>query len=233
MNVIFARESELLKEAILRLAGEVEMRLSEVLKAMERRDKEAMRMWMDRDKEIDEREVQIEEECLKILALHQPVARDLRFVVAVLKINNDLERIGDIVVNIAAHGLRLADFPVTDFQGKLMQMGRVAREMLKESLDALISLEVRQAVAVIARDDELDRLSAEVIQNVIERATPANTGAMTESLILAHSVARDLERVGDHATNIAEDVAYLVDGTIIRHQSCPLKVERLWQTRPC
>jgi len=223
MNVIFARESELLKEAILRLAGEVEMRLSEVLKAMERRDKEAMRMWMNRDAEIDEREVQIEEECLKILALHQPVARDLRFVVAVLKINNDLERIGDIVVNVAERGLRLADFPVTDFQGKLMQMGRVAREMLKESLDALISLEVRQAVAVIARDDELDRLNVEVIQSVIARATPANTGAMTESLILTHSIARDLERVGDHATNIAEDVAYLVDGTIIRHQSGPLK----------
>ena len=223
MNVIFARESELLKEAILRLAGEVEMRLSEVLKAMERRDKEAMRMWMNRDAEIDEREVQIEEECLKILALHQPVARDLRFVVAVLKINNDLERIGDIVVNVAERGLRLADFPVTDFQEKLMQMGRVAREMLKESLDALISLEVRQAVAVIARDDELDRLNVEVIQSVIARATPANTGAMTESLILTHSIARDLERVGDHATNIAEDVAYLVDGTIIRHQSGPLK----------
>jgi len=223
MNVIFARESELLKEAILRLAGEVEMRLSEVLKAMERRDKKAMQMWMDRDAEIDEREVQIEEECLKILALHQPVARDLRFVVAVLKINNDLERIGDIVVNVAERGLRLADFPVTDFQEKLMQMGRVAREMLKESLDALISLEVRQAVAVIARDDELDRLNVEVIQSVIARATPANTGAMTESLILTHSIARDLERVGDHATNIAEDVAYLVDGTIIRHQSGPLK----------
>ena len=140
MTMIFTRESELLKEAILRLAGEVEMRLSEVLKAMERRDKETMRMWIDRDAEIDEREVQIEEECLKILALHQPVARDLRFVVAVLKINNDLERIGDIVVNVAERGLRLADFPVTDFQGKLMQMGRVAREMLKESLDALISL---------------------------------------------------------------------------------------------
>ena len=223
MNVIFARESELLKEAILRLAGEVELRLYEVLKAMERRDKEAMQMWMDRDAEIDEREVQIEEECLKILALHQPVARDLRFVVAVLKINNDLERIGDIVVNIAERGLRLTDFPVTDFQEKLMQMGRVAREMLKESLDALISLEVHKAVAVITRDDELDRMNAAVIHSVIARAAPANTGAMTESLILTHSIARDLERVGDHATNIAEDVAYLVDGTIIRHKGLPLK----------
>ena len=218
MNVIFARESELLKEAILRLAGEVELRLSEVLKATERRDKEALQMWMDRDAEIDDREVRIEEECLKILALHQPVARDLRFVVAVLKINNDLERIGDIVANIADRGLRLTAFPVTDLQDKLMQMGRVTREMLKESLDALITLEVRKAIAVIARDDEVDRMNVEVIQGVIARAAPANTGAMTESLILTHSIARDLERIGDHTTNIAEDVAYLVDGTIIRHK---------------
>ena len=221
--MIFSRESEVLKESILRLAGEVEMRLSEVLKATERRDKEALLMWMARDTEIDEREVQIEEECLKILALHQPVARDLRFVVAVLKINNDLERIGDIVVNIAERGSRLTAFPVTDLQERLMQMGRVAREMLKESLDALISLDVHKAIAVIARDDEVDRLNVDVIENVIARATPANTGAMTESLILTHSIARDLERIGDHATNIAEDVAYLVDGTIIRHKSGPLK----------
>ncbi|HNX35425.1 MAG TPA: phosphate signaling complex protein PhoU [Kiritimatiellia bacterium] len=223
MNMIFSRESEVLKESILRLAGEVEMRLSEVLKATERRDKEALLTWMERDAEIDEREVQIEEECLKILALHQPVARDLRFVVAVLKINNDLERIGDIVVNIAERGSRLTAFPVTDLQERLMQMGRVAREMLKESLDALISLDVHKAIAVIARDDEVDRLNVDVIESVIARATPANTGAMTESLILTHSIARDLERIGDHATNIAEDVAYLVDGTIIRHKSGPLK----------
>ena len=223
MNMIFARESERLKEDILRLAGEVERRLAEVLHATEQRDKEALQSWMDRDTEIDEREVQIEEECLKILALHQPLARDLRFVVAVLKINNDLERIGDIVVNIADRGLRLAAFPVSDLQEKLMHMGRVAREMLKESLDALISLDVGKAIAVIARDDEVDRMNVAVIQGVIARAAPANTGAMTESLILTHSIARDLERIGDHATNIAEDVAYLVDGTIIRHKSVPVK----------
>ena len=218
MNMIFARENEKLKESILRLAGEVEMRLSDVLKAVEKRDKETLLTLMELDCEIDEREVQIEEECLKILALHQPVARDLRFVIAVLKINNDLERIGDIVVNIADRGVRLAAFPVSDLQEKIMRMGRIAREMLKDSLDALIALDVRKAAEVIGRDDEVDRLNTEVIEGVIARATPANTGAMTESLILIHSVARDLERIGDHATNIAEDVAYLVDGTIVRHK---------------
>lgn len=219
MNLIFARERELLKENVLRLAGEVECRLAEVLKATDQRDTERLLMWMDRDDEIDEDEVLIEEECLKILALHQPVARDLRFVVAVLKLNNDLERIGDIVVNIADRGMRLAAFPVTGLQDKVMRMGRLAREMLKGSLDALIALDVQKAEAVIARDDEVDRLNVEVINAVIAQATPGNTGAMTESLILIHSIARDLERIGDHATNIAEDVAYLVDGTIIRHKS--------------
>ena len=216
--MIFARENEKLKESVLRLAGEVEMRLTEVLKAMERRDKESLLLWMELDAELDEREVQIEEECLKILALHQPVARDLRFVIAVLKINNDLERIGDIVVNIADRGVRLAAFPVTDLQDRIMLMGRLGREMLKDSLDALIALDVRKAVGVIARDDEVDRLNVEIINGVISRAAPGNGGATIESLILIHSVARDLERIGDHATNIAEDVAYLVDGTIIRHK---------------
>jgi len=219
MNMIFVRESGAMKTSILRLAGEVERRLAAVLTATERRDTDALKSWMARDSEIDDWEVRIEEECLKILALHQPVARDLRFVVAVLKINNDLERIGDIVVNIADRGLRLTSFPVTPLQPRLMQMGGIVREMLASSLDALMELDVARAEAVIARDDEADRLNVEVIGGVIAQATLANTGTVTEALILTHSVARDLERIGDHATNIAEDVAYLVDGTIIRHQN--------------
>ena len=218
MNLVFNRESEMLKESILRLAGEIEMRLSEVLKASERRDKETLQVWMERDREIDQREVEIEEECLKILALHQPVARDLRFVIAVLKINNDLERIGDIVVKIADRGIRLTAFPVTAMQGTIMRMGKIAREMLGECLDAFIALDLRKSIALIARDDEMDRLNLEVINQVITEAKDEKGGAMIESLILTQSVARDLERIGDHATNIAEDVAYLVDGTIIRHQ---------------
>lgn len=99
-----------------------------------------------------------------------------------------------------------------------MRMGGLARDMLKDSLDALIALDVRRAREVIARDDEVDRLNIEVIGGVIACAAPGNSGPMTESLILIHSIARDLERIGDHATNIAEDVAYLVDGTIIRHR---------------
>jgi phosphate transport system protein len=215
--MIFERETERLKADILRLAGEVEKRLREVLRDVETREREPLLAWMARDEEIDAREVQIEEECLKLLALHQPVARDLRFVIAVLKINNDLERIGDIVVNIAERGVRLSAFPVCDLQGTLMRMGHMAGAMLKDSIDALIERDVPKAMAVIARDEEVDRLNAAIIREVVSRATQEHAGERIEALILIHGVARDLERVGDHATNIAEDVAYLADGTIIRH----------------
>jgi len=219
--MIFERETERLKEDILRLAGEVEQRLREVLRNLDARERAPLLAWAARDEEIDAREVQIEEECLKLLALHQPVARDLRFVIAVLKINNDLERIGDIVVNIADRGVRLSAFPVSDLQSTLMRMGHLAGAMLKDSIDALVERDVPKAKAVIARDDAVDRLNEEVIREVVARATQEHAGARVEALILIHDVARDLERVGDHATNIAEDVAYLADGTIIRHVHAP------------
>ncbi len=221
MSMIFERETERLKEDILRQAGDVEQRLREVLRDVENRDRERLLAWVARDAEIDAREVQIEEECLKLLALHQPVARDLRFVIAVLKINNDLERIGDIVVNIAERGVLLSAFPMSDLQQKLGRMGLLVCAMLKDSLDALITLDMGKAREVIARDDAVDSLNAEVITDVVARATQEHAGSRVEVLILIHGVARDLERVGDHATNIAEDVAYLADGTIIRHTHTP------------
>jgi len=118
MNMIFVRESGAMKASLLRLAGEVERRLAAVLTATERRDTDALKSWMARDSEIDDWEVRIEEECLKILALHQPVARDLRFVVAVLKINNDLERIGDHATNIAEDVAYLVDGTIIRHQNR-------------------------------------------------------------------------------------------------------------------
>lgn len=217
MNQIFERERERLEEQVLRLAGDVELRLGKVLEAIESRDKGQLQMWMERDREIDEREVEIEEDCLKILALHQPLARDLRYIIAALKLNNDLERIGDIVVNIADRGVRLMAFPPVDLLDLVIKMGDRARAMVKMSLDSLCQLNVGMAKAVIAADDEVDALNVQVIHAVIERAKTTEAG-LTEALLLIHSMARDLERMGDHATNIAEDVAYLVDGTILRHQ---------------
>ena len=215
MNLVFAREHDYLKAEILRLAREVENRLGDVLRAISLREKETLEYLMEADSELDEQEVKIEEECLKVLALHQPVARDLRFVVAILKINNDLERIGDIVANIADRGIRLSVYETPKLMEKILVMGKRAQNMLKESIYALVSLDVKTAHEVIQEDDEVDRLNVEVIKGVIQEIASTKT---PEALLLIHSMARDLERIGDHATNIAEDVAYLVDGTIIRHK---------------
>lgn len=218
MDLIFARERDRLKETLLRQAGEVEQRMGSVLAAIEERDAPALREWVERDSEIDEREVLIEEECLKILALHQPVARDLRFIVAVLKINNDLERVGDIVVNIAERGIRLTALPAIDLWSRTAEMGRKAGIMLRESLDAWVALDMRGVEFVLREDDAVDRLNLEVIRAVTARLSREDGGTpRPEGLILLYGIARDLERIGDHATNIAEDVAYLAKGAIIRH----------------
>lgn len=216
MNLVFAREQDLLKDEILRLAHEVEIRLGSVLRAISLRDKETLAYLMEADSEIDEQEVKIEEECLKILALHQPVARDLRFVIAILKMNNDIERIGDIVANIADRGIRLSAFEIPALMTSITEMGKRVQTMLKESIYALVSLDVKAANEVIQQDDAVDQLNVEVIKSVVKGIAETRT---PEALLLVYSMARDLERIGDHATNIAEDVAYLVDGTIIRHSS--------------
>lgn len=223
MNLVFAREQERLKESVLRLAGEVESRLVTVLRALADRDTDMLCALTDLDNEIDEREVLIEEECLKILALHQPVARDLRFVVAVLKINSDIERVGDIVVNLADRGIRLSAFAVQPFQERLLEMGRLARVMLKQSIDALVALDSIKAYEVIRQDDAVDDLNADIIKAVVAEidrgaAGGAPEGRAPEALLLTYGMARDIERIGDHAANIAEDVVYLVDGSIIRHR---------------
>ena len=218
MNRVFIREIEMLKDHLLRQGGEVELRLDGVLKSIESRDAKALEAWIERDTEIDEREVMIEEECLKILALHQPVARDLRFVIAVLKINNDLERIGDMAVSIADRGIRLTAFPTSDLIPTIMEMGERSCAMLKGSLDALVSLNLQEAKGVIERDDAVDSLNHYVVQEVVRRVADSDNVSVAEALILIKSMARDIERVADHATNIAEDVAYLIDGTIIRHK---------------
>ena len=218
MNKVFTREAEKLKELLLRQAGEVESRLSRVLQGVDSASTPELSALIALDNELDEREVVIEEECLKILALHQPVAKDLRFVIAILKINNDLERIGDIVANIADRGIRLTAFPRVDILNKIFTMGNLVGKMLKEGLDAFISQDLTKAKKIVESDDTVDALNREIVQAVIHRVKTPEQVACVEALILVKSMARDIERIGDHAANIAEDVAYLADGTIIRHK---------------
>ncbi|MFO7937110.1 MAG: phosphate signaling complex protein PhoU [Kiritimatiellia bacterium] len=218
MNLIFQRETDALKDDVFRLSGEVEMRLTAVLKAIRSRDASELDKWVSRDGEIDAKEVEIEEECLKILALHQPVARDLRFIIAVLKINNDLERIGDIVVNIAERGIYLTSVPATGIIDQVLQMGHLVKSMLRDCLDSLIEFDINKANSVIMRDDNLDQMNQEVVDAAVDLLSKDTSGTTVESLVQIYTIARYLERIGDHITNIAEDVAYLVNGTIIRHQ---------------
>ncbi|MFH0910004.1 MAG: phosphate signaling complex protein PhoU [Planctomycetota bacterium] len=216
MPVHLQREMERLKKKLLGLSAFVEENLLLALRSLEERDRALAEEVRARDLQVDRMEVEIEEDCLKILALHQPVAIDLRFVVAVLKINNDLERIGDQAVNIAnkvkAIGERGEVLAVVDLRLILMK----ARRMLREALDSLVRMDVALARAVCAADDEVDTLKREAREKVEAalRATPERAA----SLLSALGAVRNLERIADLSTNIAEDVLYMAEGRIVRHR---------------
>ncbi|MBM3329043.1 MAG: phosphate signaling complex protein PhoU [Calditrichaeota bacterium] len=216
MEVHLQREIDNLKKKILGLGGEVEELLRDAVKALRTRDDVLAASVVARDPRIDQIEVDVEEECLKILALHQPVALDLRFVVAVLKINNDLERVGDLAVNIAERARFLAGEPSVAIPDELSRMQSGAQAMLKEAIDALVNRDLEIARGVLRRDDEIDGLNRAMYSLMAGaiRSEPDRIDAFISLL----SVSRQLERVADQATNIAEDVIYMVGGEIVRHQ---------------
>lgn len=215
MSVHLQREIEKLKNSLLSLCGLVESQVQLAVQAMEDRDVEAARQVEQRDARVDQREVEVEEECLRILALYQPVAIDLRLIVSALKINNDLERVGDLAVNIAHKAVALVGEAPLEVPFDLGEMAAKAQAMLRDSLDALVRLDPRLAARVCARDDEVDRMKHEVrveVEKMIE-ADPRRTRPLLRLL----AVSRNLERIADCATNIAEDVIYMVEGRIVRH----------------
>ncbi len=216
MSKHIRREIATLKKEILALGAAVEEILYKAMKSLEKRDKALAEQVMEEDTVIDQMEVEIEEDCLKVLALHQPVAIDLRLIIAILKINNDLERVGDLAVNIAERAAFLATREKIDIPLDFMKMADIARDMLKKSLDALVSEDSALAHKVCGMDDAVDAINREMyilIQDEI-RKDPSKM----ESLIHLLSVSRHLERVADLATNIAEDVIYMIDGEIVRHK---------------
>lgn len=207
---------ERLKKAIINMAGMVEETLLAAVRSLESRDR-ALALWViDNDSAIDQMEVDIEEECLKVLALHQPVAIDLRFIVACLKINNDLERTADLAVNIAERSAYLATQEAVEIPFALPEMVTKATSMLKRALDSFVNMDPRLARAVRTLDDEVDAINRSAYVSVQERIRE-DLGQM-DRLIHLLSVARHLERIADLATNIAEDVIYLVEGVIVRHR---------------
>jgi phosphate transport system protein len=195
----------------------VEEAISKSITALINRDTALAQRVIANDSEIDAMEVEVEEECLKILALYQPVAADLRFVVAVLKINNDLERMGDLARNIAKRVTQLEGGDPYDLPPEIRTMATQAQEMVRQCLDAVVKRDPTLARQVREEDDIVDearqRIQRRVMQGIKEH--PENV----ENLLRINSVAKHIERIADMATNIAEDVVYMVEGDIVRHRA--------------
>jgi phosphate transport system protein len=215
MNRHFHKALEKIKKMVLNLGSVVEKRVYQAKQAVAGYDAEIAKEIIATDYEIDEMEVELEEECLKALALHQPVATDLRFLVAVIKINNDLERIGDESVNISHRVKILAEQSEHTFRFDYHTMMDKAINMLKKSLDALVNLDVDLAYRVLTLDDEVDQLTL-VAYDRIKEAMKTREGRLGYYINLL-LISRHVERLADHATNIAEEVIYLIEGDIIRH----------------
>jgi phosphate transport system protein len=215
MRVHLQRDVEKLKRQILALSAEVEHVVRMAVRAIEDRDEELAQQVLAREVQTNAMEVDVEEECLKILALHQPVAGDLRYIIAVLKINQDLERIGDLAVHMAERGLLLCGQPPINVPFRLGEMADKALAMLKKVWDAFVNLNDAAAREVCAADREIDAINRDIFQKV-KKATLQNP-ALFEPLLQIMHIARHIERIADHATNIAEDLIYLIEGRIVRH----------------
>lgn len=215
MTVHLDREISSIKRQVLSLSVLVEEQVRMSVEALLQRDEELATLVRERDERIDQLEVEVEEECLKVLALHQPVAVDLRFLVAVLKINNDLERIGDLAVNIAKKAIRFAKGPPVSIPFDIERMWKVTESMLRDSIKALIDLDPTLAAEICVRDDVVDDMKKEYRDLSLELINDKERDS--DTLLNLMAAVRNLERIADHATNIAEDVIYMVEGKIIRH----------------
>ncbi|MFP4380772.1 MAG: phosphate signaling complex protein PhoU [Candidatus Sumerlaeia bacterium] len=212
------KEMDKLKRKMMGLSAVVEERLMKAVKALMEQDEALAHEVIESDVDIDEMEVEVEEECLKMLALYQPVAHDLRMIVAILKMNNDLERIGDLAVNVAERSLYLISVPKQNYSFlDFRKMASKTQSMLRRSLDSLVNLDGSEAGQVCTDDSEVDEINREMYDLVKQeiREHPENL----EELIHCLSISRHMERIADLATNIAEDVIYMVSGKIVRHKA--------------
>jgi len=209
------RAIEKIKKEILSLGAMVEDRFQKAIYAVKTGDLELAKKIIDTDFQIDEREVEVEEECLKILALYQPVAMDLRFFVAVIKINNDLERIADYAANISRRFITSSQDP-NKFKYDYTSMADQAAKMLRMSLDALVQMDVDMAYDVRDMDEDVNIMRNDAYDSM--KKDIQKHPEMVGEIINMYLISRHLERIGDHTTNIAEEVIYLIEGEIIRHR---------------
>jgi phosphate transport system protein len=213
----FERELEALKEQLLLMGGRAEGIVLKAVEALRRLDTGLAQEVFADDRVIDRMEIDIEERCVRLLALQQPMARDLRFITAALKINNDLERVGDHAVNIAGSVQRLADQPLLKPLVDIPRMASLANGMLAEALDLFVRRDAEGARRLCARDDEVDALNQQVFRELVSfMVEDPTTITRAMELIL---VARNLERVADLATNVAEEVVFIAEARVIKHHA--------------
>ncbi|MFK7820537.1 MAG: phosphate signaling complex protein PhoU [Planctomycetaceae bacterium] len=219
MTIHFQRDMDRLHRKILSMFALVEETVHRSVEGLHARNPDSLAEILQRDAEINRHDVEVEEDCLKILALHQPVAVDLRRVTAVLKITGELERVGDLGVNIAERTSGLANYAEPPIPPRLKEMSEISLHMLHEAIDAFVELNTNVARKICADDDKVDRLNDIILGELKEQMS--QTPSLINPAMHLFSVTRHLERIADHATNIAEDVVYLVEGEIIRHQGNP------------
>ncbi|TWU23190.1 hypothetical protein Pla52o_27250 [Novipirellula galeiformis] len=218
------RDMEQLHRDILSLSAIVEEMIANAGRSLcEGRLDLAEKVILD-DEFVDQHEVTIEEECLKMLALHHPVATDLRRIATVIKVNNDLERIADLAVNVAQRAIGVGDYPRFVIPDEVGPMVGKVTAMVRNALDAFVNMDTIAAKQVILGDDEVDRLNAELIAWL--RRVMQTDSQLVVAALHCFSAIRHLERIADLATNIAEDAIYLVDGEIVRHRSVTIKNAR-------
>ena len=208
-------ETSKLKKMLFEMASSVEEMIAKSIKALEENNMILAEDVIKSDEKVNEMEIEIDNQCIRILALHHPEAEDLRTVTMIMKINNDLERIGDHAVNIAQMALYLADKPPVKPLIDIPKMAEKAIEMLQESLDAFVNKDAELAVEVCKKDDEVDALEPQIVRELVTyMISDPQTIDRALTLIL---IARGLERVADLATNIAEDAYYMASGKILKH----------------
>ena len=212
----FQEDLDTLKQRLLAMGGLAEERVREAVRGITDRDPAALDAVLAGDEPINDLHIEIDDRCFKLLALHQPMAADLRVIVAAVKINTDLERVGDLAVNIAEAGKRYLQHPPVKPLIDIPRMGEIAQAMLRDSLDAFVRRDIALAEAVLAQDDLVDALKTQIFRELLTyMLQDATTIEPAIDLIL---MSRHLERIGDHATNVAEDVIFILSARDVRHQ---------------
>jgi phosphate transport system protein len=211
----FEGELQLLQQLLLRMGGLVEQQIARAIESLVERDVDLAEDVIAHDREVNQLDILIDEECLKVIALHQPAASDLRFITTALKVNTDLERIGDMAVNICQRALELNAEPMLKPYIDIPRMAKEAQQMVHTSLDAFVRRDTELAREVIDSDDLVDSLAHQVYRELLSyMAEDPKTISRATRILL---VSKHLERIADHATNIAEMVVFMVDGKMIRH----------------